>query len=324
MDKLNVLSLFDGISCGQVALERSGINVNNYYASEIDKYAIKVTTDNYPDTIQLGDVTKWQEWDIDWSSIDLLIGGSPCQGFSMAGKQLNFGDERSKLFFTYVDILQNIGRERFKACKEQPKFLLENVKMKKQWVEVINKYLDVDGVFINSKLVSAQNRPRWYWTNIANIEQPSDKNILLCDILEDEVDEKYFIKSGRLAWLQRFGEVKEKGGYIAFNPTKGKCLTVRPEPSWNCTYILQWPRGTNNGGIRAKDGKTPSLTTSSWPANTLLLKEEMVRKLTPIECERLQTLLDNYTKSISDTQRYKALGNGWTVDVIFHIFEGLK
>ncbi len=314
---MNVLSLFDGISCGQLALERAGIKVDNYFASEIDKHAIKVTMHNYPNTIQLGDVTK-----IDPSKlpkIDLLIGGSPCQGFSLAGKMLNFDDDRSKLFFEYLRILKAI-----REVNPNVKFLLENVKMKKEWVDIINDLLVVHGVFINSKLVSAQNRPRWYWTNICNIKQPEDKGILLKDILQDEVDEKYFIKAGRLQWLKNFGEVKEKDGYVAFNPDKAKCLTVRSEPSWNCTYILQWPRGYNKGGVKGQDGKVPSLTTSSWPANNMLLTEGLVRKLTPVECERLQTVPDGYTSCLSDTQRYKSLGNGWTVDVIAHIFEGLK
>lgn len=142
--------------------------------------------------------------------------------------------------------------------------------------------------------------------------------------LEKNVDDKYFVKAGRLEWLKKFGELKEKNGYVAFNPHKAKCLTVRREPSWNTTYILQWPRGYNGGGIRAIDGKTPSMTISSWPANNLLLNNGFVRKLTPIECERLQTIPDNYTNYVSDTQRYKTLGNCWTVDVISHIFDNLK
>lgn len=314
---MNVLSLFDGCSCGQIALNYAGISYDNYFASEIDRYAIKVTQSNYPNTIQLGDVTKINVEEL--PKIDLLIGGSPCQGFSLAGKQLNFEDERSKLFFEYLRILNDIRK-----TNPNVKFLLENVKMKKEWVEVINNLLGVKGVFINSKLVTAQNRPRWYWTNICEINQPEDKGIFLVDILENNVDEKYFIKGGRLAWLKNFGEVKEKDGYVAFNPNKAKCLTVRPEPSWNCTYILQWPRGYNSGGLRAIDGKTPSLTTSSWPSNNLLLSEENVRKLTPIECERLQTVPDNYTNHVSDSQRYKMLGNGWTVEIIAHIFRGLN
>lgn len=133
-----VLSLFDGISCGRIALERAGINVEKYYASEIDKYAIKVSQDNWNDIIQLGDINNWKQWDIDWSKIDLLIGGSPCQGFSFAGKQLNFNDERSKLFFTFVDILNHI-----KKLNPNVKFLLENVKMKKEWQDIITESLFV-------------------------------------------------------------------------------------------------------------------------------------------------------------------------------------
>ena len=145
---MNVLSLFDGISCGQVALGRAGITVDNYYASELDKYAIQVTQGNYPNTVQLGDVTKWREWDIDWASIDLLIGGSPCQGFSFAGRQLAFDDPRSALFFTYSDILNHI-----RSLNPYVKFLMENVKMKKEYLTAISEWLGVEPVFINSNLV---------------------------------------------------------------------------------------------------------------------------------------------------------------------------
>ena len=196
--------------------------------------------------------------------------------------------------------------------------------MKTEWVEKINEILGVKGVFINSSLVSAQNRQRWYWTNIAFNRNIEDRGVKLSDILQDNVNDKYFIKSGRLVWLKKFGELKEKCGYVAFNPNKAKCLTVRSEPSWNTTYILQWPRCSDSGGIRGLDGKTPTLSTSSWPSNNLLLENGLVRKLTPIECERLQTVPDNYTNFVSDTQRYKMLGNGWTVDIISHIFNGLK
>ncbi|PTT96632.1 DNA (cytosine-5-)-methyltransferase, partial [Pseudomonas sp. HMWF031] len=154
---VNVLSLFDGLSCGQIALNRIGIKPEVYYAAEVDKYAIKVTQANYPKTVQLGDVTQWREWDINWASIDLLIGGSPCQGFSFAGKQLAFHDPRSKLFFVYVDILNHI-----KSVNPNVKFMLENVKMKKEYLAVISEHLGVEPVFINSALVSAQNRQRYY------------------------------------------------------------------------------------------------------------------------------------------------------------------
>src|SRR5690606_5013019 len=288
---MNVLSLFDGVSCGRIALERAGVHVDKYFASEIDKNAIKVSEYNYPDIIRLGDVTRWQEWNINWKSVDLVLAGSPCQGFSFAGKQLAFDDPRSMLYFCFKDILEHI-----RTLNPGVKFLLENVRMKKEYQNVISEHLGVDPSFINSNLFSAQNRPRLYWTNINFNKNIEDKNIYLHDILEKEVDEKYFVKAGRLKWLQNFGEVKEKGGYVAFNPSKAKCLTVRREPSWNCTYILQRPRGTNKGGLRAINGKTPRLSTSSWPANNLLLKEGFVRKLTPEECEKLQTLPVGYTK----------------------------
>jgi DNA (cytosine-5)-methyltransferase 3A len=171
---MNVLSLFDGMSCGQIALNRSGIKYNNYFASEVDKHAIKVTQANYPDTIQLGCVKNVNPENL--PKIDLLIGGSPCQGFSFAGKQLNFEDERSKLFFEYVRLLKEI---------KPNYFLLENVKMKKEYQDVISSYLGVEPIFIDSSLVSAQSRKRLYWTNIPNVVQPDDKGICLSDILID-------------------------------------------------------------------------------------------------------------------------------------------
>lgn len=175
MKNLKVLSLFDGISAGRVALERAGIPVESYHASELDKYPIKVTQANWPDTIQIGDVTKWREWDI--PQPDLIIGGSPCQGFSFAGKQLNFDDPRSKLFFEFADIVKHY----------KPKwFLLENVKMKKEYQNIISEVLGVQPIEINSALVSAQNRKRLYWTNIPNVNQPEDTGILLRDILESD------------------------------------------------------------------------------------------------------------------------------------------
>ena len=219
---LNVLSLFDGMSCGRIALERLGFEVDNYYSSEIDKHAIKVSEDNYDDIIRLGDVTKHEDWDIDWNSIDLILAGSPCQGFSLSGKGLAFEDERSKLYFVFEEVLSR--------CKKDVKFLLENVRMKKEHLDVITDRLGVTPIFINSRLLSAQNRPRYYWTNIEGVELPTDKHIYLNDILMDHVDDKYFIKNGRLRWLTKFGEVKDKAGYVAFNPDKAKCLTVRGEP----------------------------------------------------------------------------------------------
>lgn len=324
---ITVLSLFDGMSCGMIALERAGIKVKNYYASEVDKHAIKVSKVNYPGIIHVGDVTKLRYADgvlyTEFGEhivgkIDLLIGGSPCQGFSMAGKQIAFDDERSKLYFEYERLLTEI-----RVVNPTTKFMLENVKMKQEYKDIISERLGVQPIAINSNLVSAQNRYRLYWTNIPGVVQPEDRGIALKDILQEVVDDKYRIKDGRLQWLKTFGEVKEKDGYVAFNPNKAKCLTVRREPSWNTTYILQWPHGSNKGGLRASDGKTPAMTISSWESNNLLLKEGLVRKLTPEECESLQTVPQGYTKHVSDSQRYKMLGNGWTVEVISRIFENL-
>lgn len=333
MQGLNVLSLFDGMSAGRIALERAGIRVQNYFASEIDKHAIKVSQDNYPEIIQVGDVTQ-----IDVSKlprIDLLIGGPPCQGFSLAGKQIAFDDPRSMLYFEYERILKEL-----QVINPNIKFLLENVKMKQEFKDVITSRLGVEPIAINSNLVSAQNRYRLYWTNIKGVAQPEDLGTYLKDIIEHDVNDKFFIKAGRLKWL------KEKDGY---NPSKAKCLTVRSEPSWNTTYLVQPVREVGRrldaNGVRCDNdksvpitrryevgtsGKSNCITTVQkdsfviqWPSTSLLLNEGLVRKLTPVECERLQTVPDGYTSAVSDTQRYKMLGNGWTVDVIAHIFRWL-
>lgn len=323
MKPLTILSLFDGMSCGRIALECAGIPVKAYYASEIDKHAIKVSNANWNDVTQIGDVTKiaynngvlrTERGNFNVGKIDLVLGGSPCQGFSIAGKQLAFDDPRSMLYFIFEKILKEINPEYF---------LLENVRMKKEHQALITQRLGVAPIGINSKLVSAQNRNRLYWANINGIIQPKDMGIMLKDILDTTVDDKYFIKDGRLQWLKSFGELKESRGYVAFNPNKDECLTARSEPRRNCTYIIQMPRGNNNGGLRALDGKTPSLTASSRAANNFLLNDGLVRKITPEECEKLQTVPVGYTKCVSDSQRYKMLGNGWTVDVIAHILKGI-
>jgi site-specific DNA-cytosine methylase len=296
MVEMKVLSLFDGMSCGQIALNRIGVKPSKYYASELDKYAIKVTQANYPDTVQLGDVTAWREWDINWASIDLLIGGSPCQGFSFAGKQLAFDDPRSKLFFVYVDILNHI-----KSVNPNVKFMLENVKMKKEYLAVISEQLGVEPVFINSALVSAQNRQRYYWCNW-DVTQPEDKGIVLADILESD------------------HVARDKSHCLDANYYKGGNLKSYFEKNRRkLVFINQKPRGNNPGGLRAVDGKTPSLTSNSWEHNNHVFSGKDYRKLTPIECERLQTVDDNYTNHVSNTQRYKMLGNGFTVEVIRHI-----
>lgn len=192
---MNILSLFDGISCGRVALERANIRVGKYYASEIDKYATQISNKNYPDIIRLGDINQWRSWAIDWQSIDLVLAGSPCQGFSFAGKQLAFDDPRSKLFFVFVDILNHI-----RAVNPKVKFLLENVRMKKACQQIITDTLGVDSMLINSSLVSAQDRKRLYWFNW-NAEQPEDKGILLKDIILPVFSEEYLCSVG---WMNRW------------------------------------------------------------------------------------------------------------------------
>jgi DNA-cytosine methyltransferase len=338
---INVLSLFDGMSCGQIALEKAGIEVDKYYAAEIDKYAIKVAKANYPDMIHLGDVREVKADSL--PKIDLLIGGSPCQGFSFAGKQLNFDDPRSKLFWEYVRLLKDL----------KPKyFLLENVRMKKESMDVITEALGVEPIFINSNLVSAQNRQRYYWTNIPMDNLPDDKGVVLADILEDGhvdrdkshcIDANYF-KGGNLkSYFEKHrrqlvfsddgichvGDADLKGhdyNRRVYHPDgKGPSLCASSggnlEPK-----ILQKSRGWNKGGLKAQNGKTPTLSTSSWQHNNHLTYDEGMtwRKLTPLECERLQTVPEGYTDHVSNTQRYKMLGNGWTVDVIKHIFKGVQ
>lgn len=380
--KLNVLSLFDGMSCGQIALNRAGFQVDNYFASEIDKYAIKVTQHNYPNTIQLGDVTKWKSWNL--PKIDLLIGGSPCQGFSFAGKQLNFEDLRSKLFFEYVKILKFLKKK-----NPNIKFLFENVKMKKEFQDIISKYLKVNPIEINSSLVSAQSRKRLYWTNISNIEQPNDKHIYLKDILEEFDIEKFSLikeKSNTVRSSGRgsghddkherdniyvktipHGYIKEqivekikyptlvgqdpstkylieyKGAALRNQVTKDGVefqLNVRKDDKSNCV-VASYPHKLNglvqvgtaqniNGHdivkrVYSSEGKSPALTTMQGGHREpkVAMNDIYYRKLTPLECERLQTVPDNYTSVVSSSQRYKMLGNGWTVDVIAHILQNV-
>lgn len=376
MRKINVLSLFDGVSCGRVALQRAGIPVNKYYASEIDKYAIMITQNNFPDTVQLGDVTKWEDWDIDWGSIDLLIGGSPCQGFSFAGKQLNFNDPRSKLFFDYVNILHHIQK-----YNPNVKFLLENVKMKKEFSNIIDITLGVQPIEINSALVSAQNRKRLYWTNW-EFGQPEDKHIMLKDIVHEYskvdrdkslcLDANYY-KGGNLKqyyekhrrqlafeWLNEYIVPFDKTLQILDKEVeRGKVGYFGKDSQANRVYYIHDKAVTlcgSAGGGAAKMGQylfgclTPDrvnkrqngqrfnegdkfYTLTAQDKHGVLI-EGYIRKLTPVECERLQTLEDGFTANgidqktgkvvpISNTQRYKALGNGWTVDVIAHILKSL-
>lgn len=391
---MNVLSLFDGMSCGQQALERQGIKVYKYYASEIDKHAIKITQKNYPNTIQLGSVVDVDIHNLD--KIDLLIGGSPCQSFSFAGKrkgmstkdeieilsldqylelkEQNFEFEgQSYLFWEYMRILTDLRK-----VNPDVKFLLENVMMGEKWEKVLSRAIGVNPIEINSALVSAQNRRRLYWTNIGMkpaglfgdlesvIVQPKDQGILLKDILESEVDEKYFLSDKMITSFELHKERhKEKGTGFFWQPTegnsKGNCLRANAAlcPTDNIIIHNTMPRSSTSGKggighLSRNDGKTYCLDTGNTNAVEIkaimlgrsenwgmlerdahkgytLCKNEphgiregnKIRRLTPTECERLQTVKDGYTEGVSDTQRYRMLGNGWTIDVISHLLSYL-
>ena len=334
---MNVLSLFDGMSCGQIALDKLGIPVNKYFAAEIDKYAIQVAKSNYPEMIHLGDVREiWVSNSYEGAigstpcttgidhkgvthKIDLLIGGSPCQGFSFAGKQLNFDDPRSQLFFEYVRLLEAL----------KPKyFLLENVKMKKESQQVITEILGVEPIEINSSLVSAQNRKRLYWTNIPVDGLPDDKGTVLSDVLEEgatDREKSYCIDANY--W---------KGGNLkSYFEKHRRQLVFHTEPKGarivNRRLDERGKRQDYNTNIKPKprlelryDDKAGCITTVQKDSVVAFEKDMHWRKLTVTECERLQTVPDGYTCGVSNTQRYKMIGNGWTVDVIKHIFEGLK
>ena len=300
----SVLSLFDGMSCGQIALNRVGIEYDNYFASEIDKHAIKVTQTNYPNTIQLGDVTKINGCDL--PKIDLLIGGSPCQGFSFSGKQLNFEDPRSKLFFEFVRLVNEL----------KPKYwLLENVVMKKEYEQVISEYLGVQPIKINSSLVSAQNRERLYWANF-EIKQPIDKGINLIDILEtDDLINPSAIRGRRLNKATILGRrLNERGVRDDYNKDVPitQCLEVRAT-------------NTNKSNCLTTVEKDNVLTTMPIGRHKDAFKNKLpFRYYTLKEYCRLQTVPENYfTDIVSESQAKKMLGNGWTVDVVAHIFGSL-
>ena len=480
---MKVLSLFDGMSCGQLALNRLGIKVDTYYASEIDKYAMQVTQANFPETIQVGDVCNLDP--NDFKDVDLMLAGSPCQGFSFAGKQLAFDDPRSALFFEFIRLLKEI----------KPKyFLLENVKMKKEYLQVISEqvsacYLEIpfgiEPIFINSSLVSAQNRQRYYWTNIPNITQPEERGIVLRDILETEPNDPTLMSDNfvyrqiknkkdrclvtedkeKASSLSAMEYVKNgrQGDYLACDndgvpvdkelgeghkqdlqkeilpsfDENLKKMTTKDEKAYclTATYSAAYPPNSmerkqrtmipvkkgqempeditlvyDNEGkshkpehigtavdvnghdilkrVYSPDGKSPTVNTcqggnrepkvlvkamtevrtpeankiryehrkktgKDWSPrnmrhlverkdekmNTLtsaLTKQHIMqitkddtqevyrRKLTPLECERLQTVPDNYTNHVSNTQRYKMLGNGWTIEVITHILKNME
>jgi len=383
---MNILSLFDGISGGQIALDRLGIKVDNYFASEIDKHAISVTQKNFPSTIQLGSVTEVKASDL--PQIDLLIGGSPCQGFSFAGKQLNFNDPRSKLFFEYVRILK----------ETKPKyFLLENVKMKKEYQDIISEYLGVEHILLNSNLISAQNRKRLYWVGKRiegayikpNITQPNDKGIMLKDIVHeynenDNVDlTEYIVPFDKTFKILDKEVQRGKVGYFRKDSQANRVYYIHDKAITLCgeagggaakmgQYLFSHTKKNGQGDrIYQENEKSPTINASSGgtagrgnllfgcltPDRTEqrqcgqrfndgkkfytltaqdrhgILTDGYIRKLTPIEAERLQTLDDGYTKfgrnvngelvNISNPQRYKMIGNGWTIDIIAHILKNI-
>jgi DNA-cytosine methyltransferase len=319
---MKVLSLFDGISAGQLALKQANKTVDQYYASEVDKYAIQLTQRNFPNTIQLGDVNNWREWDIPWSEIDLVMGGSPCQGFSFAGKQLNFDDPRSALFFVFVDICHHVADH-----NPRMRFLLENVRMKKESQSVITGYMGVEPIAINSSLVSAQNRYRLYWTNIPSVTQPDDQGIILRDILEsDSVDERMVTSDGKAYCL-----TARYDGAVAWNSIERKQRTMVATGNKRLDQTIEKFADQIDQDVLLDSynktlhrDKTPTITTRIDASNnTHIVNPNSFRKLTPVECERLQTFPDHFTEGVSKTQRYKALGNSWTVSVITHIFKNL-
>lgn len=312
MKEYNVLSLFDGKSSGYTAMELAGKKIGKYYSSEVDKYAIQVSNAIHPDQIRLGDVTKWREWDIDWDSIDLVIAGSPCQGLSIAGKQLALDDPRSKLFYEFNDILHQV-----KSLNKNAKFMLENVEIKgkaKESEKIITDLMEVEPILINSALVSAQNRVRNYWSNVPT-DEPLDRGVMLGDILEDLPDcpvgiavrekSKCIQVGGRNSpfgskheWCSPFQRVS-KDGRVKPGISKAACLTG----------------GANSGGNHSD--------------MDILHSPVFTRRYSTRECFRLQTVPEHYIDKIlacgvSNSQLYKIAGNGWTDLVISHIFSGLE
>jgi len=328
---MNTLSLFNGMSVCRMAQEALNMNVGKHYSSEIDKYANKATEALYPDTVQLGDVTQWREWGIDWASIDLVTGGFPCQAWSMAGKQLGDKDERGMLFWTMLDIMKHVKYHNPKAD-----FLIENVKMKKEFEQYITTHTEnalgkVHKTLINSALVSAQNRNRYYWTSFA-VGQPEDKGIMLTGVIENGVvdqsksyciDANYY-KGGN---LKSYFEKHRR--QLVFTLDIAARASVQKNAEH--TYNGKCPTLTASMGIGG--GNVPMLSDKATAAKfkgMYIDKDDRLhyRKLTPRECMRLQTIPEDkidtlLNAGISNTQLYKMTGNGWTLEVIKHIFKAL-
>jgi site-specific DNA-cytosine methylase len=300
-----VLSCFDGMSCGRLALHRAGFVVGKYYASEIDPYAIKVSSRNFPYNINLGDVTNWREWDIDWASIDLLIGGSPCQGFSKLGTHLAFSDPRSALFMVFVEILEHIRK-----FNPNVKFLMENVRMRWDHIERVSGYLEVEPVFLNSKVVVPQSRERYYWSNFIWKDLTAD--MLLSDrLIRHSTQNLGFMLPAQSKLTP--SDIIEKCDKDFKPATLRKGDPRRMLMTGNSFSCLT---ATYYKGINA-DGR-PALATQEGSFHELR-EAGLCRGLTPLECERLQTVPENFTEGVSKTQRYRMLGNGWTVDMIAHL-----
>lgn len=332
---ITVASCFDGMSCGLLALLRAGIPVKRYYAYEIDKPAINVSRRNFPQIVQMGNIKDWRAQNWSGQKVDLLLGGSPCQGFSIAGGGLAFDDPRSKLFFEYVEFLAFL-------CKANPnmKFVLENVKMRKAWVDIITRYMGVEPILINSALVSGQNRERYYWTNIEEIKQPADKGTALRDVMEETVPVAYDLSEKAITYMLR--EVKGGRNHFDFahhsDARKEKSAALVANFYKGVPYnvlVYQINPSKKSGGaqphvqdrIYHSTGKSIAVTASfASRINAAYIKENnlLFRKLTPTECERLQTLPDGYTAGVSSCQRYKMIGNGWTVDTVAHILSFSK
>lgn len=309
---MNVLSLFDGKSSGYTALELAGIPITNYYSSEVDKYAIQVSNAIHPNQTRLGDVTKWRGWNIDWASIDLLIAGSPCQGLSIAGKQLALDDPRSMLFYVFSDILNFI-----KSANKKVKFMLENVELKgkvKESESIISEYVEEEPILINSSLLSAQNRVRNYWSNIP-IDMPDDKGIKLPSILDDLPDCPVGIA------------VREKAKSLRVG---GRNSPFGDKHEWDSPF----QRVSKKGKVKPGIDKAACLTGGAHSGGDhsdmdILHSPFATRRYSTVECFRLQTVPEHYIDKIincgvSNTQLYKIAGNGWTDEVIAHIFKGLE
>lgn len=312
---INVLSLFDGISCGMVALKKAGVEVNDYYASEIEKDAIAISNKNYPNIVQLGDITKITSDTLNkLPKIDLILAGSPCQGFSRNGNMLNFNHPQSKLFFEFVRILDWLRKNN----NEDIKFLLENVEMKKEWRNVITQYTKVEPIDINSNLLSAQNRPRTYWTNIEDVEVPKNTNIVLKDILDD-VDTTNFIEYKGLLVDNSFNEkelnlINVVNGEVRISQaTKQGYIVAQDGDGVN----LSFPSSKTRRGRVIKQKSN----TLDKACNVCIYYDNVIRRLTINELEKLQTLPVGYTQGVSESKRRATIGNGWTVDIIAHILK---